>query len=127
MARILIVDDDAAVRLTLQKVLEEAGHVAGFAANGEQAIAYYREDPFDVVIVDLVMPVKNGLQTIRELHDAYTDVKIIAISGEDPENLPLAEEYGAIGSLTKPFANERLLEMVDWAMGQSRGWDAVYE
>ena len=127
MARILIVDDDQAFRLTLQKVLEESGYEVSFAANGEQGIAYYRQNPFDVVIVDLVMPVKNGLQTIRELHKQYTDVKIIAVTGVDPENLGLAEQLGAIGSLNKPFETKRLLEMIEWAMGQSRGWDAIYE
>jgi two-component system chemotaxis response regulator CheY len=126
MARILVMDDEAA-RLTLQEILEEAGHTVAFAANGEQGIAYYEQHPFDVVIVELVMPVKNGLQTIRELHSEYNDAKIIAVTAQDRENLPLAEEYGALGSLTKPFESERLLEMVEWALGQTGAWDTVYE
>ena len=98
-----------------------------YAANGEQGIAYYKKDPADVVIADLVMPVKNGLQMIRELYEQYRDVKIIAVTGVDPENLPLAEELGAVSSMTKPVNPEKLLEAIDAALHTSRGWEDVLE
>ncbi len=100
MPRVLVIDDDEVSRLVIGKILEAAKYDVAYASNGEQGIAYYKKDPFDAVVVDLVMPVKNGLQTIRELYEDYRDVKIIAVTGVDPENLPLAEDLGAVGSLT---------------------------
>jgi CheY-like chemotaxis protein len=127
MARVLVVDDDEVSRLVIGKILETAKHEVAYAANGEQGIAYYKKEPADVVIADLVMPVKNGLQMIRELYEQYRDVKIIAVTGVDPENLPLAEDLGAVSSMTKPVNPEKLLEAIDAALHTSRGWEDVLE
>jgi len=127
MPRVLVIDDDEVSRLVIGKILEEAKYEVAYAANGEQGIAYYKKEPFDAVVVDLVMPVKNGLQTIRELYEDYRDVKVIAITGVDPENLPLAEDLGAVGSMTKPVNPEKLLEMIEGALHTSRGWEGVTE
>ena len=127
MARVLVVDDEEVSRLVIGKILENAKHEVAYAANGEQGINYYNKDPFDVVVVDLVMPVKNGLQMIRELYEHYRDVKIIAVTGVDPENLPLAEQLGAVASMTKPVNPEKLLEEIEAALQTSRGWEDVLE
>jgi len=127
MPRVLVVDDDEVSRLVIGGILEAAKYEVGYAKNGEQGIAYYKKEPFDAVVVELVMPVKNGLQTIRELYEQYRDVKIIAVTGTDLENLPLAEELGAVGSLTKPVEPARLLEMIEAALQTSRGWEGVKE
>ena len=127
MARVLVIDDDEVSRLVIGNILEAAKHEVAYATNGEQGIAYYKKEPFDAVVVDLVMPVKNGLQTIRELYEDYRDVKIVAVTGVDPENLPLAEDLGAVGSMTKPVNPEKLLEMIEGALHTSRGWEGVTE
>jgi CheY-like chemotaxis protein len=127
MARVLVIDDDEVTRLFLGKVLEAAKHEVAYAANGEQGLDFYRKSPFDVVVVDLVMPVKSGLQTIRELCERYKDVKIIAVSGVDPEYLPLADDLGAVGTMTKPVDPKKLLELINDATKMSRGWDRVRE
>jgi CheY-like chemotaxis protein len=127
MASVLVVDDDEVSRLVIGKILETAKYEVAYAVNGEQGIAYYNKKQFDVVVTDLVMPVKNGLQMIRELYEHYRDVKIIAVSGVDPESLPLAEELGAVGTMTKPVNPDRLLELVEKAMHTSRGWQDVME
>ena len=127
MARVLVVDDDEVSRLVIGKILENAKHEVAYAVNGEQGIAYYKKHPSDVVVTDLVMPVKNGLQMIRELYEHYRDVKIIAVTGVDPESLPLAEELGAVATMTKPVNPDMLLELIDKAMHTSRGWEDVLE
>ncbi len=127
MPRVLVIDDDEVSRLVIGKILEAAKYDVAYASNGEQGIAYYKKDPFDAVVVDLVMPVKNGLQTIRELYEDYRDVKIIAVTGVDPENLPLAEDLGAVGALTKPVNPQELLDMLASALRLSRGWEGVLE
>lgn len=125
MARILVIDDDQAIRLTLGEILQAEGHEVSFAPDGEVGLQFYRKSPFDVVLVDLAMPVKNGLRTIKELHDEYHNARIIAITGADPENLPLAQEYGARATLTKPIDNEDMIKKIDQLLRRSVGWEDV--
>ena len=82
MARILVVDDDAAVRLLLRTLLERRGHFVVEAENGDEGLRYYRDAPTDLVITDIQMPVMDGLQMIKELRGDFPTAKIIAISGE---------------------------------------------
>ena len=82
MARILVVDDDNAVRLLLRAVLERRGHSVVEAKNGAEGLQHYRAAPTDLVITDIQMPVMDGLQMIKELRRAFPTAKIIAISGE---------------------------------------------
>ena len=107
MARILIVDDDDLVRLALRADLEPAGHQVIEAADGQQGLDFYRGMPIDLVIVDIVMPEVNGLEEIQALRRINPALKIIAVTGKDPDGkkgyLALAEEYGAHRTFSKPF------------------------
>src|ERR1700736_5617015 len=80
---ILLIEDNDALRPLLRKSLETAGHEVAEARHGAEGLRLYRERPADVVVCDLFMPEKDGLETIRELR-ASGDVKIIAISGDGP-------------------------------------------
>jgi CheY-like chemotaxis protein len=82
MARILVVDDDKAIRLLLRAVLERRGYAVVEAGNGDEGLRCYQAEPTDLVITDIQMPVMDGLQMIRELRCAFPEAKIIAISGE---------------------------------------------
>jgi CheY-like chemotaxis protein len=82
VARILVVDDDKAVRLLLRAMLEHQGHSVVEAENGAEGLQYYRAAPTDLVITDIQMPVMDGVQMITELRGAFPTAKIIAISGE---------------------------------------------
>jgi CheY-like chemotaxis protein len=113
MARILIIDDDPVARLTSGAVLEAAGHEVAFAADGDEGIAAYAAAPFDVVLVDLVMPVKGGLRTIRELREIDADVRVVAVTGVAPADLDLAEGLGALHTLTKPIEPRQLRRAVE--------------
>ncbi|NIM48457.1 MAG: response regulator [Gemmatimonadales bacterium] len=125
MSRILVIDDDEVTRVALGSVLEGADHEVSYAPNGEVGFSFYQREPFDLVIVDLAMPVKSGLRTIRELLEFDKTARIIAISGVSPEQFPLAEDYGALRTLLKPVKPPDLLEAVDGALRKSIGWDAM--
>jgi CheY-like chemotaxis protein len=96
--------------------LEGAGYEVAEAPDGTQGIRLYRQQPCDLVITDIIMPEKEGLETIRELRRDFPDVKILAISGggriRPDEYLPLAKKFGAHRTLAKPFEQKELLEAV---------------
>ena len=125
MARLLLIDDDEVARLAMGAILEEAGHEVSYAANGEIALALYAKRAFAVVLVDLVMPKKNGLQTINELLELDRNARIVAFSGVAPEDLDLAASLGAARLLVKPVAPEDLLAAVNSQLRVSSGWDDV--
>jgi len=110
VARILVVDDDTAVRLLLRTVLERRGHVVVEAENGAEGLQYYRAAPTDLVITDIQMPVMDGLQMIKELRSAFPTVKIIAISGEK-SGLAAAQSLSQ-GTFEKPLYMAEFLDAV---------------
>lgn len=116
MARILVVDDDDEFLAVLGSVLERAGHQVQQASDGQKAIDLYRKHASDIVITDLVMPEKEGIQLIVELRRLNSRVKIIAISGAGKdlqgEYLKMAQLLGAKRVLTKPFSGPAILKAV---------------
>jgi CheY-like chemotaxis protein len=116
MAKILVIDDDILIRSFLHEYLREEGHEVFEAGDGNQGIAVYRAERPDLIITDMIMPVKKGLEMILELQRYYRDLKIIAISGGDRRRtgcyLQAAEIFGAQRTLAKPFAFTTLLELV---------------
>jgi len=116
MSRILVIDDDMYVRTSIRAVLEGVGHEVFDAADAYVGMAMQRADPFDVVIVDLVMPQKEGLETIHELKQDYPDLPIVAISGGGhivrKNYVEAAELFGACATLTKPFEGDELLSTI---------------
>ncbi len=123
MASILLVEDDDNVRDILQKTLAGAGYEVEVASNGQVALAAYRRHASDVVITDLVMPEKDGLETIMDLRRLDPAVKIIAMSGGGRTlgpgqlYLELARSFGALQVLAKPFTSEALLKAVSDVLG----------
>ncbi|MBF0549975.1 MAG: response regulator [Deltaproteobacteria bacterium] len=121
MAHILIVDDDTQVRDMLRQMLEREGHQVSEAADGGKAIKCYREFPADLVITDILMPEKDGLETILGLKREFSDVKIIALSGGGqvaPKNyLLMAQKLGAQRILTKPVERKEMLGAVRELLG----------
>lgn len=122
MARILVVDDVELERFVVRKYLESAGHEVTEAENGVEAIAAQNADPFDLIITDIVMPEKEGVETIIELKRAYPTLRIIAISsggaGKNTDYLKLAEHYGADKVLPKPVSKDAMLEQVNACLAE---------
>lgn len=109
MARILIIDDEAGIRETLSVLLGEDGHEIDLAANGFDAVDLFKKKPADLVICDIMMPDKGGLETIIELRKLSPGVKIIAISGVSQVGprkiLDWATKMGAHRTFGKPFVS----------------------
>jgi DNA-binding NtrC family response regulator len=117
MANILVIDDDPTLRSFLRMALEEAGHRVREASDGDTGIKAFSQQAADVVVCDIVMDGKEGLETIMELRRRFGEVKIIAISGGAcggrVDFLPIAAKLGACKFLPKPFATPVLVAAVD--------------
>ena len=81
MPNILVIEDDVQVRTMLRIMLEEAGYEVQEASDGKEGLSLFRQKHFDLIITDIIMPEKDGMETIIEMRHDYPDVKIIAISG----------------------------------------------
>jgi len=116
MVRILVVDDDFQMREMLGVILERKGYDVKTASDGKSALQLQSSKPFDIVITDIIMPEKEGLETISELRRDYPRVKIIAISGggryQAESYLELATQIGADRVLVKPFGSWEILGAV---------------
>jgi CheY-like chemotaxis protein len=121
MARILIVDDDNAVRTTIKLLLERAGHSVVAASDGRSGLAQFETDAFDLLFLDIFMPGMDGIETMRLIHQQRPRVPIIVISGNPilsdsgqmmPDFLTMATKLGAVSSLQKPFKPAALIEAV---------------
>ncbi len=120
MARILIVDDDAAVQATVRLLLERAGHSVVTAGDGHKGLAVFEAGDFDLLFLDIFMPGMDGFETMRMVHQLRPLVPIIVISGRPispdegaaPDFLTMAIKLGAVSSLQKPFKPAALLAAV---------------
>jgi CheY-like chemotaxis protein len=121
MPHILIIDDDEAMRRSLGQTLERLGHQVSAAPDGKAGVARAAERAPDLVITDLIMPEKEGLETILELRAQHPRIRIIAMSGggrlSNEDYLHLASRFGATGTLAKPFTREELKEALALAFG----------
>jgi len=113
---ILLVDDDDHFRTMLSEALTDEGHQVQEASDGKQALELYALRPTDLVITDLVMPEKEGLEMIVEIKRLHAGVKIIAISGggrgNSPSYLKMAKAFGAQLVLAKPFSHREILDAI---------------
>ena len=116
MAKILVIDDDRMVRDTLKIILSAAGHEVRLAEDGNKGMQAFGKFAPDLVITDILMPEKEGMETIRELREQRPDVPIIAISGGgrvgNMSFLKVAERFGANRTITKPFEPEHIVATV---------------
>ena len=123
MPRILVIDDEQYILLMLKKMLERAGYDVDIAINGEEGLRYYQKYPADLIITDIIMPEKEGLETIRELKSYNPDVKIIAISGggrvDSKEYLESARLFGALKVFSKPFNQGEIVNAVQKLLAET--------
>ena len=116
MVRILIIDDEDQPRRMLQQVLTRAGYEVIEARNGNEGLQYFRARPTELIITDILMPEKEGLETIIDIRREFPAVKIIAISGGGRTGnlnfLEVAKRLGAQHTLQKPFELQEMLGAV---------------
>ena len=122
MKRILVVDDEEQICSLLTQMLEHEGFDVDTAENGEQGLSLVSKKAYDLVITDMIMPVKDGLKLIMELVRDYPDLRILAISGggaiKAERYLTMAGYLGdEIATLEKPFTLEALLARVNELLG----------
>jgi CheY-like chemotaxis protein len=132
LAKILVVDDDPAVRMTIALLLERAGHSVVVANDGRKGLSAFESEDFDLLFLDIFMPGMDGIETMRHVHRERPTVPIIVISGRplvqevngEPDFLAMAIKLGAISSLPKPFRPAALLETVERCLN-ARNRDAA--
>ncbi len=116
MAKILVIDDDRMVRETLKIILAAAGHEVLLTEDGNKGLRAFTEFTPDLVITDILMPEKEGMETIRDLRERRPDLPIIAISGGgrvgNMSFLKVAERFGANRTITKPFEPDHIVATI---------------
>jgi DNA-binding response OmpR family regulator len=114
--RILLIDDETELRTLMGMVLSDEGYEISHASNGNEAIRLHRENPFNLIIAELVMKDKNGFETLSELRRQAAPTRFIATANSSwlpPELvLQMARQLGAHSALSKPFQHEEMLAAV---------------
>ncbi|MEN8201568.1 MAG: response regulator [Bacteroidota bacterium] len=121
MARILVIDDEPHILLMVKKMLERTGYKVDIASNGSEGLRLFEIINPDLVITDIIMPEKEGLETIRAMKKRSKDLKIIAMSGggkiSADNYLETARVFGAARLIEKPFSQKLLLSYVEELLG----------
>jgi DNA-binding NtrC family response regulator len=122
MARILLIEDDNSIRPLLQENLQREGHTVTAASNGREGVDLFSPGAFDLVITDLVMPEKEGIEVLQDLHAREPSLKALAMSGGGTFGaaetyLRLATLLGAGKVLAKPFTRVQFIAAVNEALG----------
>ena len=122
MKRILVIDDEPSVLRLLRVILESSGYEVVEAVNGEEGMQLFHEADFDLVIIDMIMPVKDGLKTITEVLEKAPKIPVIAISGggvvPKERYLTVASYLGNVWTISKPFGPEIITETVSELIGE---------
>lgn len=121
-AQVLLVDDDPDFRDALGKQLAHAGYLVAQSGDGDEAIEWLKLQTADLVILDIVMPNKEGLETILALRRSHPRLPVIAVSGggriDAHDYLHLAENLGAVAVLAKPFPFAELQKQIAQALSR---------
>jgi len=127
MAKILIVDDEQSIRTTLAKILEDEGHSASLADSGEEALAQFARDEFDLIILDLWLPGVDGMTVLERLRAAGAP-PVIVISGHgNVDTAVRATRLGAYDFLEKPLALERVILTISHALADRKLREQVHD
>ena len=119
--KILVIDDNPSFRYSLAGALGRGGYEVIMADDGQNGLAAFRKEKPDLVICDLIMPRRHGIDTIQQIRRESPAMKIIAISGGgvtiNVDGLATALDSGADDVIVKPFDSEDLLNRVTQVMG----------
>lgn len=120
LKRVLVIDDEALARELIRRILEKEGYEIAEAVNGEQGVESFKGRPCDLVITDLVMPVKDGINTILEIRQLVPDLPILAVSGggaiAKERYLNAAGYIDGVTTLAKPFTRQQLIDAVAFCL-----------
>ena len=115
MARVLIVDDALIIRKRIKEVAQEAGwEIAGEAKNGEEAVTLFEQEKPDLVTLDIIMPIMDGVTALRRMIDVDPSARVVMVSAVDQkEKLSECIQIGAMDFVVKPFDKSRLKNFFD--------------
>ncbi len=117
MRRILLIDDDEDILFSTQRILKRAGFKVTIAQNGQEGIDKFHKDKFDLVLTDMIMPEKEGIEVIREIREVNSEIKIGAMSGGgliSPDfYLDVAKRHNVDISFSKPFDSEHFISQIE--------------
>ncbi len=120
MAKILVIDDEKSIRDTLKEILEYEDHKVDLAADGEEGLEQFKNNKYDIVLLDIKMPKKDGIEVLEDIFGVATDVPVIMISGHG--NIDTAVESikkGAYDFIEKPLDLNRMLVTIRNAMDRT--------
>lgn len=112
--RVLIADDALFMREMIKEIIQQDGYeVVGEAANGSEAVSKHRQLKPDITTMDIVMPIKSGIQAVQDIRKEYSEARIIIISALGQDSLVIeALEAGAKDFIVKPFKAGKVLEVM---------------
>ncbi|HTY68954.1 MAG TPA: response regulator [Alphaproteobacteria bacterium] len=119
---ILVIDDNAQERALIRKMLEGDGHEVREAASGDEGLDLAQALRPELIICDLMMPQKDGFETVRDLHARVPGARIVAVSGVlfgTADHATMVERLGLVAVIEKPFRQMQLLDVVCGALGRS--------
>ena len=123
MQTLLIIEDDHHILLMIKRLLEPLGYEIKLASDGQEGLDMFHKFEIDLVITDIIMPEKEGLEIIREMRRDRPDLKIIAMSGggkiSADNYLETAKIFGAEKILEKPFTRKQMVSAVQDLLGES--------
>ncbi len=122
MAKILVMEDVEQMRTLFEDILETTGHSIRLAKDGIEGMNLFYEEKPDLVITDIFMPEKDGLEIVREIRGKHPDIPIVAVSAgaefcAREDYLNIVKQFGAVETLSKPFRPNELLDIVHSLLG----------
>ncbi|OGF50790.1 MAG: two-component system response regulator [Candidatus Firestonebacteria bacterium RIFOXYA2_FULL_40_8] len=121
MSKILVVDDSSFMRLMLKDILRAKHEIADEGTNGQEAVEKYKKLKPDLVTIDMIMPVQNGIDAVKEIVKFDPAAKVIMVSAMGQELLvEEAMQSGAKAFIVKPFQGEKVLETVDRVLKETK-------
>ena len=114
MAKILIADDSASMRRQLEKLLSARGHEVIVGEDGVDAVVLFKQERPELVILDVSMPILNGIEALQKIRLMDQDAKVVMVTAEKDSSTVLgAVKLGAGDFIAKPYTEGRLMESVD--------------
>ncbi len=128
LGSVLIIDDEAAIRESLQTLLEFEGYSVDVANDGQEGLTRIAERPFDLILLDFALPERNGVEILRDIRERDAELPVIMITAYGTvENAVNAMQAGATNFIQKPWDNEKLLADVRTAVGRRRAEEEVIQ
>jgi DNA-binding NtrC family response regulator len=116
-ARVLVVDDEAVIRLTLEVILRRVGYTVTTAANGEEALAWLMQCPFDLLLLDLGLPGISGLNVAHYAQEQYPSAVVLFLTGSsDFDSMPIEEQVGHFDYILKTASPQEVVDRVASAL-----------